>query len=158
MPRRGASILIAATLVLTGAVLVALQVAASRQNAAVATSPSAGCSPQPCADAEGYVMYVHTVDVSPPIVHMEVSFRVTGRDSMHAEPADFILVDADQHRSRPIFDAAGCSGWPRTDIPDGTSFGPETVCFRPASTRSPLTLSWEPDLGLVVASFPVRIR
>ena len=142
--------------------LIALQIEARTQNSGAtgraSSTPTPACAPQPCADALGYVTYVREIDVSGPIVRVQVAFTVRGQDRMHAEPIDFRLIDADQERLRPIFDASGCPPWPRTDIPDGTGYGPVTVCFRPASTRPPLILSWEPDLGFFSTNFPIRIR
>jgi hypothetical protein len=151
-------VLIAIAVVLTVIAVIALQLEAIRQNHRTGATPSSTCSPQPCADAQGYVVVVRNVDLSPPLLRVQVAFSVRGRGNMHAEPFDFALVDADHTRSRPVFDAPGCPQWPRTNIADGTSFGPQPLCFRPASTRSPLTLSWEPDLGLFSTTFPLQIR
>ncbi|HYM50563.1 MAG TPA: hypothetical protein VET65_08300 [Candidatus Limnocylindrales bacterium] len=157
MRRRLVPALIVLAIAATALALIALQLAAGQQNKPVSTQASPGCT-QPCADAGGYVMQVRRVEVTGGLVRAEVALSVHGRDSMHSEPFDFVLVDASHARTRPVFDAPGCPQWPRTPIPNGTSFGPQPLCFRPASTSAPLTLSWEPDLGLFSTAFPVRLR
>lgn len=139
---------------MVGGVILALVVVAAAAVVAVRSQMSppaqggAACSPRPCADAGGYRMDVTGVQRSDGIVRLQVSFRVSGRSNMHAEPADFRLEQGGT-TYRPYFDAAaGCAAWPRTQIPDGASLGPEAVCFRPASTAGRLTLNWNPDLGI----------
>lgn len=130
-------------------ILAAVAVFAIRgQMAPPAQSGAASCSPQPCVNAGGYRMQVTSVDRSGGIVRLRVSFRVNGPSSMHAEPVDFSLLQGGK-TYRPAFDAAaGCAEWPRTRIPDGSSLGPETICFQPADPEGRLTLNWNPDLGL----------
>lgn len=118
------------------------------QMAPRAQSGAASCSPQPCADAGGYRMTVRDVQRADGILRLEVSFQVQGRANMHAEPADFSLRQ-NGRTYHPDFDtAAGCAQWPRTQIPDGTTLGPRTICFKPATTSGRLTLNWNPDLGI----------
>ena len=111
-------------------------------------TPAAGCAPTPCADAGGYRVEVSNVTLEDGLVKMQATFDVHGRQSMHAEPDDFRLKDGGQ-TLRPVTDpVSGCRGWPRTSIPDGTSLGPKSLCFRPGRAASPLVLNWNPDLGL----------
>jgi hypothetical protein len=108
---------------------------------------AASCSPQPCVDAGGYRMNVVNVQREDGIVRLAVTFHVSGRNNMHAEPADFNLEKGGR-TYHPYNAAAGCTAWPRTEIPDGSSLGPEMVCFKPTSTDGELTLNWDPDLGI----------
>lgn len=112
-----------------------------------AQSDAATCSPKPCVDAGGYRMDVTDVERGEGIVRLQVTFHVTGRNNMHAEPADFSLQQGER-TYHPYFGAEGCSAWPRTKIPSGSSLGPEVVCFKPARTDARLTLNWDPDLGI----------
>jgi len=128
-------------------ILIAAAALAVHSQMGPATSDASSCSPQPCADAGGYRMDVANVQRGEGIVRMEVTFHVSGRNNMHAEPVDFSLVQ-DGHSYHPYFGGSGCSSWPRTQIPDGSSLGPKVVCFRPAGTDGTLTLNWNPDLGI----------
>ena len=130
-------------------IVIAVAVFAIRsQVAAPPQSNAASCSPQPCADAGGYLMRVTDVQRSDGIVRVQVSFRIDGRNNMHADPVDFSLMQGGR-TYHPYFDAAaGCGEWSRTQIPDRTSLGPKVVCFRPATTSGHLTLNWDPDLGI----------
>ncbi len=115
--------------------------------AAPAQSEAASCSPQPCVNAGGYTMNVTGVQRGDGIVRAEVTFHVSGRNNMHADPVDFSLKQGGR-TYRPYFDQGACAAWPRTQIADGGSLGPKTVCFRPAKTEGNLTLNWDPDLGI----------
>lgn len=130
----------------------ALLESAARSGGPGGAAPAPPCSPQPCADAQGYRVQVSSLEVGAGLVRLQVSFTVRGRDRMHAEPMDFALVSADGRHVDPSFDTAGCDRWPRTQIPDGGGLGPRTLCFRPASTAAPLRLLWQPDEGLVCCS------
>lgn len=141
-----------AVIVAGAAVLILAAVAAFAIRSQMAPSAAGGagasCSPRPCADAGGYRMDVRSVERGGGIVRLQVSFRVSGRSHMHAQPSDFSLSQ-DGQTYRPYFDAgAGCAQWPRTQIPDGTSLGPRVTCFKPSDTAGRLTLNWNPDLGL----------
>lgn len=134
---------LAALLVLMGAAVFAIhsQITPPAQNQATS------CSPQPCVDAGGYRMDVVNVQREEGIVRLEVTFHVSGLNNMHAEPVDFSLEKAGR-TYHPDYAADGCSAWPRTQIPEGTSLGPKAVCFKPAGTDGKLTLNWDPDMGI----------
>jgi hypothetical protein len=118
---------------------------------------SLACSPQPCLDLQDYTMWVSNVAVADGIVRMDITFRNSSA-ATHADPSDLELLDANKQSSRAIQDAAGCTHWSRTEFSNGAKLGPLTMCFRPASTASPLILRWGPDLGLICCSADLKIR
>jgi hypothetical protein len=112
-------------------------------------APASGdtpCSPQPCATVQGYWLWVSNVKVDAGVVSMQVRFR-NSSPATHVDPADLQLRDSQQRSHKLVYDAPGCTRWPRTDFNDGATFGPVPICFRPDSTTPPLTLHWSPDLG-----------
>jgi hypothetical protein len=118
---------------------------------------SLACSPQPCLDVQDYTMWVSNVTVADGMVRMNVTFRNSSA-ATHASPEDLQLVDASKQSSPATQDAPGCTHWSRTEFNNGAKFGPLTICFRPASTASPLTLRWTPDLGLICCEADLKIR
>lgn len=143
-----AALLVAA---LAAAVYVSERTASSAGSAASTT-----CSPRPCAELEGYSLWVTGVRAEDGLVTLQVSFR-NASPSTHAEPLDFALVDSGNHASAPVFDAPGCTHWPRTEFRNGARFGPVPLCFRARSSASPLSLRWTPDLGFFCCQTDVRI-
>jgi hypothetical protein len=116
-----------------------------------------GCSPQPCLDLQDYTMWVSNVTVADGIVRMNVTFR-NSSTATHASPEDLQLVDVSKQSSPAIQDVAGCTHWSRTEFSNGAKLGPLTICFRPASTASPLTVRWTPDMGFVCCEAELKIR
>jgi len=111
------------------------------------SSGSGACTPKPCANVRGYIVWISDLKVDSGLVTMQLTFR-NSSPATHADPADLSLLDAQHQSSQPIHDAPGCSSWPRTDFNNGAAFGPVPECFRPATTTPPLTLHWTPDMGL----------
>jgi len=109
--------------------------------------PPAACSPEPCANVRGYILWVTNLKIEGGLVSMQLTFR-NSSPATHADPADIQLIDAQQHTTSAIHDAPGCTAWPRTDFSNGAGFGPVPECFRPAATTTPLSLHWTPDMGL----------
>lgn len=107
---------------------------------------TAACTPQPCLDVRGYVLWVSDLKVDGGLVTMQLTFRNSSA-ATHADPADLQLIDSHNRTNTAVHDAPGCTPWPRTDFNHGAQFGPVAECFRPASTAPPLTLRWNPDLG-----------
>jgi hypothetical protein len=122
-----------------------------------ATVKSLACSPQPCLDVQDYTLWVSNVAVADGIVRMNVTFR-NASAATHASPEDLQLVDANKQSSPAIQDPAGCTHWSRTEFNNGAKLGPLTICFRPASIASPLTLRWTPDLGLICCEADLKIK
>lgn len=115
------------------------------------TNPNAGsssgpCDPQPCANVQGYVVWVTDLHIENGLVSMQLRFK-NSSTSTHAAPDDFSLIDNQKNESSPVYFEPDCHRWPRTDFNNGASFGPVPECFRPASTSPPLKLRWSPDLG-----------
>lgn len=142
-----------AVVALLVAVPIALVVAAAaflEIQARLPQAPAPGHRPAcaaPCADAGGYAVTVADVRSTPGMVVLDVTLHVRGRSNMHTTPDDFTLREGG-HTYRPAFGGAGCPRWARTQLGDPSTFGPEPLCFRPASTASPLVLHWDPDLGI----------
>lgn len=118
---------------------------------------SLACSPQPCLDVQDYTMWVSNVTVADGMVRMNVTFRNSSA-ATHASPEDLQLVDANKQSSNATQDAPGCTHWSRTEFNNGAKLGPLTMCFQPASTASPLTLRWTPDLGLICCEADLKIK
>jgi len=109
-------------------------------------SPSP-CSPQPCADIRGFILWVTDVKTDSGVVSMTLIFR-NSSNSTHADPSELQLLDSSGRPSNAVHDAPGCTAWPRTEFNNGAQLGPVPECFRPASTNPPLKLHWEPDFGV----------
>jgi hypothetical protein len=118
---------------------------------------SLACSPQPCLDVQDYTMWVSNVTVDGEMVRMNVTFRNSSA-ATHASPEDLQLVDANKQSSPAIQDAPGCTHWSRTEFNNGAKLGPLTICFRPASIASSLTLRWTPDMGFVCCEADLKIK
>lgn len=104
------------------------------------------CSPSPCADVQGYRLWVSNVQVDGGLVRMTLKFQ-NSSSSTHAAPEDVSLVDSADHTSALVTDTAGCNTWSRHEFAGGAYFGPVDVCFRIASIKPPLALRWTPDMG-----------
>jgi hypothetical protein len=141
------------------AVLAVIAFIATAQGPASGNGPSQplACSPKPCLDLQDYTIWVSNVTLTDGLVRMNVTFR-NSSGSTHADPSDLQLVDANKDSSPSIQDAPGCSHWSRTQFSNGAKLGPLTICFRPASTVSPLTLHWTPDMGFICCDGNIKIR
>ena len=104
------------------------------------------CSPGPCANVNGYTLWISNVTVRNDLVHMTVKFQ-NASSSTHASPEDLQLIDADRRASNPLSGVAGCTTWTRHQFNNGAIFGPLNICFRVNDTTPPFTLHWSPDLG-----------
>jgi hypothetical protein len=119
-------------------------------------APSLSCSPAPCANLQGYTLWVTDLNVAGDLVTMQITFK-NSSDSTHAAPEDLRLVDANRHRSDPVFDAPSCTQWSRHEFNHGAMYGPLTVCFRQAGVTSPLVLRWSPDFGFVCCQTDIKL-
>lgn len=115
------------------------------------------CSPGPCANVDGYKLWISNVNVTNDIVHMTVKFQ-NSSNSTHAAPEDLSLIDAGRHSSGPITDATGCKSFSRHEFNDGAYFGPIDLCFRVSNASPPFTLHWTPDLGAFCCETDITIR
>lgn len=110
------------------------------------SEPSASCSPDPCADVRGFILWVSDVKVDSGLVSMTLTFQ-NSSNSTHADPSEIQLISGNGPPNNRVTDAPGCTAWPRTEFNNGAKFGPVPECFRPSSTTPPLHLHWAPDFG-----------
>lgn len=122
----------------------------------LATPSPRPCSPAPCADVQGYRLWISNVQVQGGLVRMTLRFQNSSA-STHASPEDVELLDSGSHVSGIVTDAAGCHTWPRHEFANGAMFGPIDVCFRIASIKPPLSLRWTPDLGFFCCDTTVSL-
>ena len=104
------------------------------------------CSPGPCADVQGYRIWISKVRLDNDVVRMTVKFQ-NSSSATHASPEDLQLIDAGRRESNIITDLTGCNTWKRHDFGSGAYFGPIDICFRVSNTAPPFILHWTPDLG-----------
>jgi hypothetical protein len=114
------------------------------------------CTPGPCADVQGYTLWLSDVNVNGDLVSMQVKFQ-NSSSSTHAAPEDIQLIDASRHASGIVTDAPGCNTWTRHDFSNGATFGPISVCFRVSNPTRPFILRWSPDLGLFCCEKDINI-
>jgi hypothetical protein len=120
-------------------------------------TPTSPCSPKPCADVRGYILWVSDLKVQGGLVSMQLTFR-NSSDSTHADPSDIQLIDNRKRAYAAVYDAPGCAQWPRTEFNNGAGFGPVSECFRPASTDPPLLLHWTPDFGFFCCDLQITLE
>lgn len=118
--------------------------------------PALGCTPAPCANLQGYTLWVTNLDVQGNRVTMQITFR-NSSDSTHAAPEDLVLIDSQGQTSRPIFDAPSCTTWSRHEFNHGATYGPLVVCFKAGSPSPPLVLRWSPDFGFVCCQTDIKL-
>jgi len=109
-------------------------------------SDTIACSPAPCADIQGYQVWITGLQAAGGSVQMMVSFR-NSSGSTHADPSDFGLIDSTGNTWKPEYSSPNCRHWPRTEFSHGARRGPFPLCFRPTSRASPFRLAWSPDFG-----------
>jgi hypothetical protein len=114
------------------------------------------CSPGPCADVQGFTLWISDVKVDGDLVSMHVKFR-NASPSTHASPEDLQLIDASRHVSGLVTDSTGCNSWPRHEFNNGATFGPINVCFRVSNATRPFILRWSPDLGVFCCETDIRL-
>lgn len=114
------------------------------------------CSPRPCADVQGFTLWMSSVRVDGGLVRMQLKFK-NSSVSTHASPEDLRLIDAGGQSSGLVTGAAGCNTWTRHEFSGGATFGPLDVCFHPGDATPPFTLRWSPDLGLFCCETDISI-
>jgi hypothetical protein len=137
------------------AAFLAMQIPLQGPTAGAAT-PSVNCSPAPCANVQGYTLWVSDLMNDGDLVSMKITFKNSSA-ATHASPEDLQLVDSTQHASGVINDVAGCQTWSRHEFSNGALFGPLKVCFRTSTVASPLVLRWSPDLGLFCCQTNIKL-
>src|SRR5437867_2684501 len=108
--------------VVVGLIVAALVAGAaySALKAPLATSSNSNlnpenCSPGPCAEVNGYTLWVSKVRVTNDIVHLTVKFQNSSA-ATHASPEDLNLIDSGRRSSIPIANIAGCKTFTRHDF------------------------------------------
>ncbi|HSP08712.1 MAG TPA: hypothetical protein VLU92_03850 [Candidatus Dormibacteraeota bacterium] len=114
------------------------------------------CSPAPCANVQGFTLWVTNVRVEGGLIRMQVKFQ-NSSPSTHASPEDLQLIDASRQSSRLVTSVAGCNTWPRHEFSGGATFGPIDVCFHATNSTPPFILRWSPDLGLFCCETDIKI-
>ena len=104
------------------------------------------CSPGPCADLQGYTIWISNIKVDNDLVRMTVKFQ-NSSSSTHAAPEDLVLIDSERKQSAPVGDVTGCQSFSRHDFANGETFGPLNLCFRVTNSTPPFVLNWSPDMG-----------
>jgi hypothetical protein len=104
------------------------------------------CTPGPCANVQGYKIWISNVRLDNDVVRMTVKFQ-NSSTSTHAAPEDLSLIDQGRRSSNMITDSSGCNTFKRHDFDGGAYFGPIDICFRVSNTTAPFILHWTPDVG-----------
>ena len=117
---------------------------------------SSPCTPQPCGNERGFIVWVTDVKADSALVTMMLTFQ-NSSSSTHADPSEFSLLDAHGQESQPVYDSAACPHWPRSEFNNGARFGPVAECFRPASTAPPMKLRWNPDFGFFCCRLDIKL-
>jgi hypothetical protein len=119
-------------------------------------TPAVNCSPAPCANIQGYTLWVSNLKIDGDLVSMQITFK-NSSDSTHASPEDLQVIDSKLHTSALVTDAPGCQTWNRHEFNNGAVFGPQHVCFRVSTAAPPLVLRWSPDLGLICCRTDIKL-
>jgi hypothetical protein len=130
-------------------------VAAIAARSQATTADDAACSPQPCANAGGFVAFVDRVEwriAAAPVFQPEAGnqfARVTVRfanhaaGERHADPFQFVLRDGGGVKHALAF--AG-DGWQAVNLAPGAAFGPRSLDFQVGQGTTTGALVWTPDL------------
>jgi hypothetical protein len=119
-------------------------------------TPAVNCSPAPCANVQGYTLWVSKLTLEGNLVSMQVTFK-NSSSATHASPEDLQLTDSKLHTAGLVTDAPGCQTWSRHEFSNGAMFGPLKVCFHVSTTAPPLVLRWSPDLGLFCCRADIKL-
>jgi hypothetical protein len=114
------------------------------------------CSPGPCADVQGFTLWMSDVTLTGDVVSMQVKFR-NSSPATHASPEDLQLIDASRHASGLITDAPNCKSFTRHEFSNGATYGPINICFRVSNATRPFILRWSPDLGLFCCETNIKL-
>jgi hypothetical protein len=115
------------------------------------------CSPGPCANLQGFSMWISNVTVEGTLVRMQVKFQNSSK-ATHASPEDLQLIDSARHASSPVTDSADCKTWKRHEFGSGATFGPIDICFRVYNATPPWILHWAPDLGAFCCETDIQLN
>jgi hypothetical protein len=130
----------------------------AKQATPAAAGRDGSCSPQPCAnDNYGWIVTVSNIrygadggqfehpEAGNVFVLVDVTFTNKLDREQHANPTEFVLMDAAgvKHTWRPLIE--GCPTWDPVNLTKGATLGPKCLSFEAAAGKpSPLTLVWTP--------------
>jgi len=114
------------------------------------------CTPGPCANVQGFTLWISDVRVEGTLVRMKVKFENKSR-ATHASPEDMTMIDASRHSSPIVTDSADCQTWKRFEFKNTTTFGPMDICFRVYNPTPPFILHWAPDLGAFCCETDIKL-
>ena len=114
------------------------------------------CSPGPCADLQGYTIWISNIHVDNDVVYLTVKFQ-NGSSSTHAAPEDLTLIDSERRQSSPATDLPGCKSFDRHEFSNGQIFGPIGLCFKVTNSTPPFILVWSPDMGTFCCQHQITI-
>jgi hypothetical protein len=119
-------------------------------------TPTLNCTPAPCANEQGYTLWVSNLKLASDLVSMQITFK-NSSDATHASPEDLQIIDSKLHASGLVTSSPGCQTWSRHEFGNGAMFGPLNVCFRVSTAVPPLVLRWSPDLGLICCQTDIKL-
>jgi hypothetical protein len=114
------------------------------------------CSPGPCANLQGFSIWISNVRIEGTLVRMQVKFQNSSR-ATHSSPEELQLVDTSRHASPVVTDSSDCQTWKRQEFKSGTTFGPLEICFRVYNATPPFLLHWAPDIGAFCCETDIKI-
>lgn len=127
----------------------------SVMNAASRSAQDTACTPKPCANADGFVVFVDKAEwrITPPfgyrlepgnqLARVTVRFANHATTEKHADPFQFVLQD--QQGVKHALTFAG-DGWQAVNLAPGASFGPRTLDYQVSAGTTSGALVWTPDL------------
>jgi hypothetical protein len=115
------------------------------------------CTPGPCANIQGFSLWISNVSVDGTLVKMQVKFQNSSRAS-DASPEDLQLIDSSRHASPLVTGVDDCKTWKRHEFNNGATFGPMLICFRVYNSTPPFILHWSPDLGAFCCETDIKLN
>ena len=114
------------------------------------------CAPGPCANVQGFTLWVSDITVTGDLVRMTVKFQ-NSSSATHVSPDDITLIDLSRHVAGLATDATGCSSFTRHDFKNGAVYGPLHICFHVTNETRPFDLHWSPALGTFCCEKDIKI-
>lgn len=112
------------------------------------------CSPRPCANNDGFIVYVDGMQwnstsssqfVNPEqgnqFARVTVRFENAAKSEQHASPAQFVLKDQQGVKHSLTFTN---DTWEAVNLSEGAKFGPKTIDFQVPQGTTKGTLVWTP--------------
>lgn len=127
---------------------------ATAAQSGVPAPAAATCSPQPCADADGFAVFVDSVqwkyaasgwaqpEAGDQFARVTVRFTNRAGVEKHADPYQFVLQDQQGVKHALVW--AG-DGWQAVNLTSGAAFGPKSIDFQVPIGTTGGVLVWTPD-------------